>query len=1301
MEMTPKIPDLEIDADDVSDFIDTNKIDDNISKDLQDQNDKSSHPYSSLAIAVDAQEQLNAQNESENSQLDKGHGNGNDINDEIPIETKEPEKVYDFSKAISVKTSDRILDDLRSDPLFLLNNQEGILSSPTIHYASKLSNLANNSVRYSPVFWKTSVPVMAFKESLALDENTTLVTFTGLLVPNTPISNFANSKVYHYSIRVRYQNNRVNVKNTFYGFLDDDLYEDDKFWVENNDILPEGLHISETSMNVLLKSLPHVLDSANFLSKDTETLIRLEIYSSNFSSMDLENFATEEIQSRIAMFNSQTTDGNAFNMINLTPYDCLLKLKSVLLGALKNQESPKSIDLDSTRLSVFLDINLLFDKFFFSLSERDGHNAINPADFQTLGEYAFVYRDLLRRCVLEVVYYIGLTSPHKNEIANLFSSSFNDVFESIGEFDYTEQIKNWNSWNDQFYAEAMLVLSVTPYYKDQLVHHIYETLVSSDPASTPIYFDALTYICTSRYTQDIQYYVTILRGNGMLGFGELKNIFTKFGFPVNDCHSMSTISDDDILNAYQNQLIVASSKYEKNTFRDMLNNIAKYRSSNKLIEYLNTEPYFDVTDAYNLLEIDPKIDDSLLITFYDYKVSENGMNFDPNVARAFYSIVLSRKSVTLMNYIDMNLPQFSSSEISIDDAYNIIGCLQTADDLMIIRIFQERVAKDTGTDFRSLWRALKTIRDHRRSKLLNGYITSGIVNSTLLSVDQSPAGLNNIGNTCYLNSLLQYYFVIKPLREYILGFNEVFHAEDFENDEKYQTRRIGGRTVNLKETERSYQFMYQLRDLYYHLIHTSEKDVTPSKELAYLAFSPISFEVEFEDETEKKIEVAEPVEQLGDDIKAEEAGDTEEKNPEEKQEENKEDAEEKTGNSEDAVINLSDDNTSDDLSIEITGIKDVEKPIVKKSAAGCKISADQFECAFEIGSQQDVTECISNVLIQIESAMRPDLLDENNEQIDMIKKLFYGKTKQRLVPVDSSSKKELVDGNVRTKVESFLNLIVNIGDHPKDIYDALDTFFTQDLIELEDGEVKRSLTILELPKILQIQIQRVQFDRVRLIPVKSNEPIPFEEKLYMDRYLETDDQIIINKREEVFNWRRRVEDLNIRKNEILKVNDQGLNMLDVLQTTHDYLKSLAVQEEGINIEENTINVIEREITKLKEEKVSILKEIEELDNKINLQFSGFNKVGYSIFAIFIHRGEASYGHYFIYIRDFKSNVYRKYNDEIVSEVSIEEIFNFREGNNATPYYLSFIKDELLEEITPLERDIMIQDMLEGLVTEVD
>lgn len=69
-----------------------------------------------------------------------------------------------------------------------------------------------------------------------------------------------------------------------------------------------------------------------------------------------------------------------------------------------------------------------------------------------------------------------------------------------------------------------------------------------------------------------------------------------------------------------------------------------------------------------------------------------------------------------------------------------------------------------------------------------------------VSVDR-PAGLQNIGNTCYLNSLLQYFFTIKQLREVVLDFEQYQETRPFEEIET--SKRVGGRNITRREIERS------------------------------------------------------------------------------------------------------------------------------------------------------------------------------------------------------------------------------------------------------------------------------------------------------------------------------------------------------------------------------------------------------------------------------------------------------------------------------------------------------------------
>jgi ubiquitin carboxyl-terminal hydrolase 25/28 len=59
-----------------------------------------------------------------------------------------------------------------------------------------------------------------------------------------------------------------------------------------------------------------------------------------------------------------------------------------------------------------------------------------------------------------------------------------------------------------------------------------------------------------------------------------------------------------------------------------------------------------------------------------------------------------------------------------------------------------------------------------------------------------PVGLANIGNTCYLNSLLQYYFTVKTVRDIVLNFEEYRMPLTAENILK---KRVGGRAVRKEE----------------------------------------------------------------------------------------------------------------------------------------------------------------------------------------------------------------------------------------------------------------------------------------------------------------------------------------------------------------------------------------------------------------------------------------------------------------------------------------------------------------------
>lgn len=278
---------------------------------------------------------------------------------------------------------------------------------------------------------------------------------------------------------------------------------------------------------------------------------------------------------------------------------------------------------------------------------------------------------------------------------------------------------------------------------------------------------------------------------------------------------------------------------------------------------------------------------------------------------------------------------------------------------------------------------------------------------------------------------------------------------------------------------------------------------------------------------------------------------------------------------------------------------------------------------------------------------------------------------------------------VRTKVERFLSLLVNIGDHPKDIYDAFDSYFRDEYLTMaEYGDVKRTVAVTTFPTILQVQIQRVYYDRERFMPFKSIEPLPFKEVIYMDRYADTDNLTLLAKKEETEQLKQKSKDMKNRQRELLNRDGSGLTRKDAFLETIKLLESSIVENTVLNIEDkkNLIKTLKNKVTDIDNELMSLYSDINSLEDKISHQFDDFKEYGYSLFSVFIHRGEASYGHYWIYIKDRNQNgVWRKYNDETISEVPEEEVFNFNEGNTATPYFLVYVKQGQEADIEPLKR----------------
>ena len=84
-----------------------------------------------------------------------------------------------------------------------------------------------------------------------------------------------------------------------------------------------------------------------------------------------------------------------------------------------------------------------------------------------------------------------------------------------------------------------------------------------------------------------------------------------------------------------------------------------------------------------------------------------------------------------------------------------------------------------------------------------------------------------------------------------------------------------------------------------------------------------------------------------------------------------------------------------------------------------------------------------------------------------------------------------------------------------------------------------------------------------------------------------------------------------------------------------------------------------------------------------------NNLKYQLYAIFIHKGTAYAGHYYIYIKSFETNQWYLFDDSQVTEVNLVNVLRDSVGGNSTPanaYMLAYRRvDEKKFKPAPLSK----------------
>ncbi|KAI1762308.1 cysteine proteinase [Hypoxylon sp. FL1150] len=406
----------------------------------------------------------------------------------------------------------------------------------------------------------------------------------------------------------------------------------------------------------------------------------------------------------------------------------------------------------------------------------------------------------------------------------------------------------------------------------------------------------------------------------------------------------------------------------------------------------------------------------------------------------------------------------------------------------------------------------------------------------------APPGLKNIGNTCYLNSLLQYFYNVKVIRDLVLDFDQF----KLDLDEKtVAQRRTGGNgtSVNLEEAIVARQFVEMLQGLFRDLQSTTEMAAQPSQKLANTALSsardileqpqsqppplparpsPVPPVPPKEDDGVPKDSVNVTVESVNDKLE--------------------------TASSRSSQT-LVDDNGDTPMSYvkldEPTDIlapppEDIDMHVPQDLDEKFAQVSRRLEQSDRSGtSQQDVEEIIGNILEHFMRAIRPDgsMPEKPGLQADKITKTFF----TTIVNYTVNTTKGYSDGNltphsderpvnVEIVPERWITAYPEEANMASDgisnsttgtsctLVRALDRYFSYEAID--DGRRARYSSIKTLPPILHICIQR------STPRGKNKNPVLIPEDLFLDRYMESaNGSRLWHARKRVWAIRQRIEEL--------------------------------------------------------------------------------------------------------------------------------------------------------------------------------
>jgi ubiquitin carboxyl-terminal hydrolase 25 len=348
---------------------------------------------------------------------------------------------------------------------------------------------------------------------------------------------------------------------------------------------------------------------------------------------------------------------------------------------------------------------------------------------------------------------------------------------------------------------------------DNLIVEAYQNqmLNATDARNYPFYLEFLQAISLERNSEVIQEACALEFSKGRYDMQSLRKAFRSMGLEFENDNSYD---DNYILGMFHSRL--EDMAMHERDLRNDLRIIGDFRGSRTICdtaengEHIMESSYISLTllpamntyeQALLFLGADDTVSDDQITALFGAKVGDN-KTLEAQAMQAVRLIADRRKSMILQGWIDAGFSgDLQMSAVEGFQALQIDN--RTVEDELIVTQY-DFIVGENPANAEYYTKALDAIARDRSSPYLRGHLERAAPQPSQGTNDE-PVGLDNIGNTCYLNSLLQFLFTMVELRQVVLHFDQ-YKMEVSEST--MLQKKVGQRKVTNREVQTAQKCKY-------------------------------------------------------------------------------------------------------------------------------------------------------------------------------------------------------------------------------------------------------------------------------------------------------------------------------------------------------------------------------------------------------------------------------------------------------------------------------------------------------------